>query len=439
MPIRDIILLAFFLLSLPVCLVRPFYGVVLWTVVAFLNPQAFLWTPEVFPWAMAVAIPTLIGFVKVSGWRNLACRETVLILMLWAWFLVTTLLSTHTPEFAHHANDTWYRLQLVSKILLMTLAMIGIVNSMERLRMLLLVIAGCFGFFIAKAVPWLIITGGAHRIYGPVRSMIADNNDFGLALNMTFPIMFFLAQTEERRNLRRLFGVLSAAAIPAIFFTYSRGALVGVSAICAAMAARMKQKVLLIPFLLLALVIALFLTPDAWRERMTLTSPDAVDASARSRLNAWTFCWRLAKDYPLTGGGFATFTQRLFDRYAPNPLDVHGPHSVYFGVLAEHGFIGLLLYLALVITCFVSLYRLGRAARRNGDDLFAHYADMLRFSLIGFLVSGVFLGRAYFDYYFTIVACTAILRRSYSQYLESMEAGADEVEPEEMVAHEYLR
>ena len=36
---------------------------------------------------------------------------------------------------------------------------------------------------------------------------------------------------------------------------------------------------------------------------------------------------------------------------------------------------------------------------------------MLRFALIGFLVSGAFLGRAYFDFFFSIVACVAILRQ----------------------------
>jgi hypothetical protein len=36
---------------------------------------------------------------------------------------------------------------------------------------------------------------------------------------------------------------------------------------------------------------------------------------------------------------------------------------------------------------------------------------MLQFSLLAFLVSGTFLGRAYFDYYFMIVAGTIILHR----------------------------
>ena len=40
------------------------------------------------------------------------------------------------------------------------------------------------------------------------------------------------------------------------------------------------------------------------------------------------------------------------------------------------------------------------------------YCDMLRFSLIAFLSSGIFLGRAYFDYLFLIVAAFGILAQS---------------------------
>lgn len=142
--------------------------------------------------------------------------------------------------------------------------------------------------------------------------------------------------------------------------------------------------------------------------------PGAVlDGSAESRLNAWTYCWRLASDYPITGGGFETFTPELFDIYAPNVRDVHGPHSIYFGVLAEHGFVGLFLYLSLIASCFRTASRIVKQARRAGDQSIVYYANMFRFSLVGFLASGAFLGRAYFDYFFTIVACIAALERIY--------------------------
>ena len=61
---RDILVLGFFLPSLPVCFFRPFYGVLLWTIVAFVNPQHLAYGYAAgFPLAQAVAIPTLAGFL----------------------------------------------------------------------------------------------------------------------------------------------------------------------------------------------------------------------------------------------------------------------------------------------------------------------------------------------------------------------------------------
>jgi putative inorganic carbon (HCO3(-)) transporter len=411
--IRAITLIAFIIASLPVCFVRPFYGILLWSAMAILNPQWYTWSADAFRWDMSVAIATLAGvFIFARGWAGrLAATEVLMSIILWIWFTITSVMSADSTVFMHHAQDTWLRWQFVSKLLLMTLATIAIVNSLARLRMLILVIAGSFGFFVLKALPFMIFTAGRFRVYGPEHSMIADNNDFGLALNMTLPIFFFLAQTESKRWVKWLFGILFIATIPAIFFTYSRGALIGLSVVLVLMFLQSKQRLMLIPVIILGTIIALVVAPESWRDRMDPTRPGAMDGSARSRLNAWTFSWRLASDYPITGGGFETFTPELFDRYAPDPSDIHGPHSVYFGVLAEHGFVGLFLYLTLVGTFFASAHRIVQRARLHGDIMVINYTNMFRLGMLGFLVSGLFLGRAYFDYFFTFIACIVILKR----------------------------
>src|SRR6185312_7014245 len=173
--------------------------------------------------------------------------ECYLVLILWAWFTITTVNSTMSPAFVHHAVDTWFQWRFVSKVLLMTMFTFAIVDSFERLRMLVIVMSGCFGLFVLKDIPFIIQTGGAFRLYGPDHSMIADNNDFGLALNMTMPIFLFLAQTESKRWVRRFYVFLGVATIPAIFFTYSRGALVGLILVMALMLIRSKQRWILAP------------------------------------------------------------------------------------------------------------------------------------------------------------------------------------------------
>lgn len=412
--IRDIIVLTLLAASLPVCFFRPFFGILMWEIVAFMNPHRFAFGGASYtPVAFLIAVPTLAGFVVFSpGWKRFFSREVCLIAILWLWFTLTTFRNTQMPEFAYFADDTWNRWKFVSKILLMTVATIAVVNRWDRFRWLLLVISGSFGLFVLKAIPFMIATRGSFRLYGPEGSMVADNNDLGLALNMTLPMFFFLARMDPNPKIRWLMGILVIATIPSVFFTYSRGALVGLAVILFLMVMRLRQRLVLIPLLVLAGVFAAFLTPQKWQQRMDITKQGALlDDSAASRLNAWHYCWNLAVDYPLTGGGFEAFTPELFTRYAPNPMDVHGPHSIYFGVLAEHGFIGLFLYLSLIGSSFLTLRWIRKYARVSGDDRAADYASMLSFSIVGFLVSGAFLGRAYFDYFFALVACAAALKR----------------------------
>jgi putative inorganic carbon (hco3(-)) transporter len=277
-------------------------------------------------------------------------------------------------------------------------------------------------------LPWMLATGGSYRAYGPDGTMIADNNDFGLALNMVLPIFVFLAKTEAAPKVRTLFWLLAALTIPAVFFTWSRGALVGLVVVGAFVFWGSKQKLLFAPILLFAVVLGFFFTPEAWQQRMAGVVNDPADHSVQGRYNAWRFAWNLASDYPLTGGGFATYTPELFVRYAPNALDLHAAHSIYFGMLAEQGFVGLSLYLGLLGSCFLSLRRLRQLGQMYGDERLVGYAKMFQGSLLAFMVSGAFLGRHYFDLFFDVVACVVMLKAAFAA--ELAEADYDSVEAE---------
>ena len=98
---------------------------------------------------------------------------------------------------------------------------------------------------------------------------------------------------------------------------------------------------------------------------------------------------------------------------------------MYFGILAEHGFVGLFLYIALIVSCFFTTRLVVKLAYIHDDQTAIHYANMLRFSMVGFLVSGMFLSRTYFDYFFTIVAAIGVLKRV-------CEVGWTEIEEMEM-------
>src|SRR5262249_9090526 len=109
MSIRDIIVLAFFVGSLPFCFLRPVYGVVLWTLMSFLNPQDFTWgIARQASLSFAVAVPTLLGTAIFSlKLRRLFCREGVMVLVLWLWFTLTSYVTSQDPLFVEKASLCW--------------------------------------------------------------------------------------------------------------------------------------------------------------------------------------------------------------------------------------------------------------------------------------------------------------------------------------------
>jgi hypothetical protein len=115
--------------------------------------------------------------------------------------------------------------------------------------------------------------------------------------------------------------------------------------------------------------------------------------------------YNLALDRPL-GGGYWTFRPEAYLMYLPEVgARRTDAHSIYFETLGEHGFIGLGLFLLLGI---FSLLACGRIIRRTRDvpdlDWMNGLARMIQVSLVGYAVSGLFLGLAYFDYYYALIA-----------------------------------
>jgi putative inorganic carbon (HCO3(-)) transporter len=416
---RDLVLLIIILASVPISFFEPFYGVLIWIWIAFFNPHRYTFTYMYnFPVAAVVAAPTLFGLLFTRNVnRRFMVRETALLTVLWGWFVFTYLNATQVPLFQGHILDAQAELIRVSKILLMTFVMILLVTSREKLKYVFLVTALSFTPLVLKAAIFGFRTGGQDRVWGPPDSFLADNNGFALAVNMSLPILFYLARVEENRILRWVLNVAFACGILTVIFTYSRGGLLGLAAILLVIAFKSRYRVLSALLLVIFGFLLLTFAPEKWTGRMgTLTSRESPDDSAKQRLVSWGTTWNFVKDYPIAGGSFRSLPNvDLFQRYQSEPLPEgflsSGPHSIYFQTLGEQGFVGLALYLLLIGSSIVTLRSLRKRAQLlPSTGWIATYTDVIEVSLVGFLVSGAFLGLADFDLFFQMIACTIILK-----------------------------
>ena len=99
-----------------------------------------------------------------------------------------------------------------------------------------------------------------------------------------------------------------------------------------------------------------------------------------------------------------------WDRYFPG-VESHAAHSIYFQVLGEQGFIGLVLYLLILVLGLLNAGIVMRQTRGRPELLWAYdLANMLRVSLVGFCAGGALLSMAYFDGMFLLIALLSTLR-----------------------------
>ncbi len=402
---RDVALTLFIFALLPVILWRPHIGILAWTWIGFMNPHRLTWSFAYdMPFAMIVALVTLVGVLSSREPKKIPwTREAILLLAFLTWMLFTTIQSIY-PALA------WFKLNQFWKILLMIYVTMMLMQSKERINQLVWVIALSIGFYGVKGGIFTIVHGGVYHVRGPEGSFIGGDNEMGLALIMTIPLLRYLQLTVRNIWLRGAMYVAMVLCAIATVGSQSRGALLGLVAMGAFLWLKTRNKIFTGLLGAISIVLVLLVMPQQWYDRMSTIQNYENDPSAMGRINAWKMAFNMAKDRPL-GGGFDSFHEYSFALYAPNPEDVHDSHSIYFEVLGDHGFVGLGLFLVLALmTWRTASWVISRAHRDRDKRWLADLAAMIQVSLVGYASAGAFLGLAYFDYYYTLIALVVLCR-----------------------------
>jgi probable O-glycosylation ligase (exosortase A-associated) len=230
-------------------------------------------------------------------------------------------------------------------------------------------------------------------------------------LIVAVPLIWYLQQYPVKSWLRIGFIGLTLLTVIAIVGSYSRGALLGGSAMLFFLWLKSRQKFLTGSAIAVVVLIAVSFMPDQWFERMDTIENYEEDASAMGRINGWQFAINVAKDN-LMGGGFNAFTPKMFEIYAPIPTDYHVAHSIYFQVLGDHGFIGLALFLLLMFLAWRTGTRVKKFCVEKPDLKWAaDLATMCQVSIIGYAVAGAFLSMPYYDFYYYVIAVLVLIEK----------------------------
>jgi len=416
---RDLLIFAIVFYGLSKIFSRAHIGIYLWTWISLMSPHRSAWGPAFsFPFSQVIGLVTLIAlFTSKSPKLKLLHPETIALGMLLFWVTCTTFIFAINPEGAYHEWNRFIKIQL---FIFLTILLI---SDKAKLDGFIWVIVASIGYYGIKGGIFTIATGGGSRVWGPTGSFISGNNEIALALLIIVPLLRYL-QLQETRKWYRL-GLMGSMLLcmAAILGTQSRGALLGIAAVGLFLWWKSPKKLGMAMVVMAVAALVVLFMPQTWWSRMETIQTYDTDASAMGRINAWWVAFNVAKD-TFTGGGAGMFTQETFAKYAPVPSDVHDVHSIYFEMLGEQGFIGFTLFLLLLGMTWLRCGKLVKQYRAMETHKWAaDLGAMLQVSLIGYAVSGAFLGLAYFDGFYNLIACAVIATEVAKHQIESNNMG----------------
>lgn len=405
-------------------LARPMIGVVAAYLLVVLRPHAVWWWHfDGLRPALWILLPTIVGFA-IAYSRNqidlkiLRNKRTVYVLLLWFFLTVSYYFGTYVDVGgAFRFTDASWAMSTTHKFFVLYFLACACINSEKTLNYFAYVIVAS-GIFFTYWINERYLFGGAFgRIGGPSglgdSGMYADHNNFAMLFVVALPYLFYLGAMQKNLFLRWGLWLIIPLGWHGVFLTGSRGGLLGLGITLFIMVWRLKNKA--VGFLLIPLFAAAFLLQagDTMRDRATTITGFSQDASASSRIQAWTAASKMIGGNPLTGVGIASFGPAFPYYSADAPREAH---NTYLQIAAESGVIAGLCFVGVLLSCLVGLWRNGKALRKRIESVedksssvyWINEATLV--ALCGFGVCAMFLSLQMFEiFWYLCVMSNALL------------------------------
>jgi O-antigen ligase len=260
------------------------------------------------------------------------------------------------------------------------------------------------------------------RLAGP----LGVQNRFAQTLAMLLPLALALFWS-TRSLMARLVALACFQLVGiGIALAFSRGAALGIAFmfLCMLFMGYIRMRHLAIVCAMLALV-AVAVPQYAVRLSSLARVGDALefgsstgfrntDGATRSRLTEMLGAALAFADHPVVGVGPGMYREHYREYAERAGLKVkmtdRESHSLYLGLAAEHGLLGLLVFTLIVAVTFWELLRARRRWRRERPEL-ANLAGGLLMALVGYLAIGFFLHFAYIRYFWLMMGLAAAASR----------------------------
>ncbi len=384
---------------------------------------------EVFPFLEPLKLPLLLAlaalfviFLRATISQNLNPYWCPQFTFLMLFFLLVTIAIPFASNIAI-AKNAWTG--VYSKIIIMTFVIAWMMRKESYFitASRLYIFAGaCVGLMaIYNKLNGIGLVEGTRVTIGrDIGSLLGDPND--LALVLLYPMSFAIATFLEKSlsTFERLFSFSTFCILfYALLATQSRGGLLGFLAVVSLFAYnRVRSKLLLVSGGAIAVAV-LFIVAGISDRSSGGAAEEGIDESAMGRIYAWEAAWNMALDNPVFGVGISNFYYNYFYYSSHWDGQNHAVHSTWFGVLAESGFVGLLLFICLIAsTLIMSLKMLKKLNNDKHSPGIRVALNAAPAGIIGFIISGTFLTQGFIWPVYLQIALVIALKR----YLDSVDA-----------------
>lgn len=250
---------------------------------------------------------------------------------------------------------------------------------------------------------------------GRAFSTFGNPNNYAEFLMLFLPFAFAYAFTKKDIKMRLALMCGVVLAVGALVLTYSRSGWIAFAFAFVVYVGLLNKK--LLPFLAILAIVMLPFLPQSVLNRI-LTIGNMKDTSSAYRINIWTGCLKMIKDYWITGVGLGSAGfMSIYPKYSVvNSHTAPHSHMQFMEMLIELGIVGFIVY---VCFTFVILRRFFKNSS-NSDSLLknviiASASAMAGIILIGFFEYCWFYPRVMFAFFICVGVGMAAVRLAKSE------------------------
>ena len=390
--ITESLFLISYLILLPIAFMFPFGGALAYEWLQYMPPNS-VYTAGAFS-----NLSLVMGAVAIIIWlfrdKKLMPKPTWLFatFVTYAIWLQITELTSIVPNGGGYAQ--WDRSY---KTLGFTIILSIMARTQQRIEAFLWIVCLSIGnFVIMGAIKTVLSGGGGNTVIGADGNILGERVSFAIAITTIIPLIRYLRDYATiiplTRRIKMGLDIYTVLCVLATVGTQARTGFVSLGILGIFYFFKSKRK---LTFLLIAPILAAmiyFVAPAGYFDRMN-TIGDQKEASSAGRIDSWIWGMQFAADHPITGGGYHSYLlHQVGTVEAPMYLEAH---NILFETLCDHGFIGLGLFLTLVLGMTFNCQAMAKRAKKVPDLAWAVYlGPMMQLAMWTFLAGSQFLSDA---------------------------------------------